>query len=219
MNKAEKVDKYWLIIWIIFCVIFFFFLGFATSGVFFTLSNETKVPEHVNYDNKRLLDERRIEKEPFYEGYDFMKQFSYRSAEKLEDHRQKLMDEPRSGPDLYRFYIAQINEQYYPDVDPYIALAVLEIESNYCSNAQSSCGAVGLMQWIPKYHAWRMNKFCLTDMWDPYTNIIVGMDFLNDLYLSSGSWETALYGYNNSSSYVRSVLARAKTLREGGFFA
>lgn len=126
--------------------------------------------------------------------------------------------DPLYGEELYRFYIAQIVEQYYPEIDPYIALAVLETESNYDPNAYSSCGAVGLMQWIPKWHAWRMEKFHLNDMWDPYTNIIVGMDLLNDLYSSTGSWREALYGYNHSTSYVNGILAKADALRGGGYF-
>lgn len=126
--------------------------------------------------------------------------------------------DPLYGEDLYRFYIAQITEQYYPNVDPYVALAVLETESNYNPNAYSSTGAVGLMQWIPKWHSWRMEKFHLNDMWDPYTNIIVGMDYLNDLYSCTGSWEEALYGYNHSRSYVEHVLCKAQLLKGGGYF-
>lgn len=218
MNKTEKPDRYWLIGWVIFCVAFFFFFGFATSGMFFVSDAGLKASEFTDVPCGKGLQDAFVEKDLDKESFDFLKQFLDLSASKLEEHRLKLMDEVRSGPDLYRFYIAQINEQYYPDVDPYIALAVLEIESDYQPNVQSNCGAVGLMQWIPKWHSWRMEKFHLNDMWDPYTNIIVGMDFLNDLYSSAGSWEKALYGYNNSTSYVRSVLSRADTLREGGLF-
>lgn len=129
-----------------------------------------------------------------------------------------LVAEPLYGEELYRFYIAQVHEQYYPDVDPYIALAVLEMESNYQSNVKSSAGAVGLMQVLPCYHAHRVEKYGLNDLWDPYTNIICGMDFLNDLIHQYGTWNRALLGYNNSTAYVAHVLTKAESLRGGGYF-
>lgn len=126
--------------------------------------------------------------------------------------------EPLEGKELYIFYIAQIHEQYYPDVDPYVALAVLEVESNYNPNVQSKAGAVGLMQVIPKYHLRRAEPYGLNDIWDPYTNILCGMDFLNDLYWAYGSWERGLMGYNNSRTYVNYVLSKADILRGGNYF-
>lgn len=122
------------------------------------------------------------------------------------------------GPDLYRSYIDQICKEYYPDVDPYVALAVMETESNYKPYVRGSSGSIGLMQWIPKWHAWRMEKFNLNDAWDPYTNIIVGIDFLNELYQKNGVWSDALYGYNHSRAYVSNVLERAEHLRECEYF-
>lgn len=126
--------------------------------------------------------------------------------------------EPLQGKDLYIFQLSQICEQYYPEVDPYIALAVMETESQYNPDVQSSAGAVGLMQVIPKYHARRAEKYGLTDIWDPYANIIAGVDFLNELYQTYGSWPRALLGYNNSTRYVSHVLAKADSLRGGNIF-
>lgn len=126
--------------------------------------------------------------------------------------------DPLEGKELYIFYIAQICEQYYPDVDPYIAMAVMQCESNYNPNIMSKAGAVGLMQVIPKYHLRRAEKYGLNDIWDPYTNIICGIDLLSDLYYSYGSWERGLLGYNNSLSYVNWVLNTAETLRGGNYF-
>lgn len=126
--------------------------------------------------------------------------------------------EPLKGRELYIFYIAQICEQYYPDVDPYIVMAIMETESNYQPNVQSPAGAVGLMQVIPKYHLRRAEPYGLNDIWDPYTNILCAIDLLNDLYHAYGSWEQGLLGYNNSASYVRYVLSKADVLRGGNYF-
>lgn len=129
-----------------------------------------------------------------------------------------FIDEHREGKDLYIFYIAQIIEQYYNNVDPYVALAVLECESDYNPHEYSYAGAVGLMQVIPKYHAWRIDKHGLDDLWDPYTNIICGIDFLSELYAKHGNWSRALFGYNASTAYVNKVLNRADILRKDGYF-
>lgn len=126
--------------------------------------------------------------------------------------------DPLYGKDLYIFYISQITEQYYPAVDPYIALAVLELESNYIPDLTSRVGAVGLMQVLPKYHARRVEKYGLNDLWDPYTNIICGIDLLDELYSKKGDWSKALLGYNNSTTYVKRVLNKADILRGDGYF-
>lgn len=130
---------------------------------------------------------------------------------------QEFVEAPE-GKDLYIFYMQKIIDEYYPLVDPYIALAVLELESNYNPDVESACGAVGLMQVIPKYHQQRAEKYGLYDIWDPYTNIICGIDLLDELYQSSLDWSIALLGYNNSTSYVNAVLERADFLRGGNYF-
>lgn len=203
MKKFDKDNLIWFILWLFLFIIFVFFLGFGFGRHFPSKFVSEYVP--IPHENRTNL-------------------LNCKSSE--ESHEditedppiQVLIAEPMYGQELYRFYISQIHEQYYPNVDPYIALSVLEIESNYKPNLKSSAGAVGLMQWIPKWHSWRMGKFHLNDMWDPYTNIIVGMDYLNDLFQSNGSWREALYGYNHSTVYVNSVISRAEILREGGYF-
>lgn len=205
MNKFGKDWSYWLILWTILAGVLFFLIGAGVARVFASsVAIEEQSPTvPVIYLQRLTVSEI---------------QYPLSSIKKESELNSIQVAEPLYGEELYRFYISQIHEQYYPDVDPYVALAVLEIESNYIPNLTSSAGAVGLMQWIPKWHAWRMEKFHLNDMWDPYTNIIVGMDYLNDLYLSTGSWREALYGYNHSTSYVNAVLFKADLLRGGGYF-
>lgn len=205
MNKFNKEDRFWMIVWMILAIILGVMVGFGLSSV-----SSASV---ANEESSQMVQAICLKQLTAIEL-----QSPLISAKKETRQEKSLVAESLQGLDLYRFYISQIHEQYYPDVDPYIALAVLEIESNYIPNLESSAGAVGLMQWIPKWHAWRMEKFYLNDMWDPYTNIIVGMDYLNDLYLSTGSWREALYGYNDSTAYVNVVLAKADLFREGGCF-
>lgn len=113
---------------------------------------------------------------------------------------------PADGKDLYRFYAEQINEQYYPNVPVDLVMAIMKVESNYQPDAGSNAGAVGLMQVIPRYHQHRVTKYCLTDLWDPYTNILCAMDLLNERYEAHGDWRSALFDYNHSWAYVNHVL-------------
>lgn len=138
-----------------------------------------------------------------------------RAQSVLCDDAQLAEDAPvvLEGKELYVFYIHQICEEYYPELDPAIVQAVMETESHYIPTVESRCGAVGLMQVIPKWHAWRMEQYGLTDIWDPYTNIIVGIDFLNESYAKYGDYYQALIAYNNSSSYANYVLALADEIR------
>lgn len=122
------------------------------------------------------------------------------------------------GKELYISYIAQIVNEYYPDVDPYIVQAIMETESRYVPTAYSSAGAIGLMQIMPQYHTWRIEKYGLSDLWDPYTNIICGIDLLNDWYQKYGDWSTTLYGYSRVDWYADHILHLANTLREDGHF-
>lgn len=120
-----------------------------------------------------------------------------------------------SDKERYIEYILDVCERYYPDLDPVIVQAVMETESQYIPTVQSCAGAVGLMQVIPKWHSWRMEKYGLDDIWDPYTNVVVGADFLNESLKRYGNYRGALYAYNNSTSYVNYVLALAEEIRQG----
>lgn len=205
MDKFDERDRFLAIVWMIFAVVFGVMIGLGLATI-----SSASVPIEDDCYSAPVICLRTLSVSEL--------QDPLISAKKEAIPESAKIAEPLYGPDLYRFYISQIHEQYYPDVDPYIALAVLEIESNYKPNLTSSAGAVGLMQWIPKWHAHRMAKFHLNDMWDPYTNIIVGMDYLNDLYLSTASWREALYGYNHSAAYVNAVLDKADSLRGGVYF-
>lgn len=121
-----------------------------------------------------------------------------------------------SGKELYVYYIYDVCERYFPDLDPVIVQAVMEVESDYQPQTYSYAGATGLMQVIPKYHSWRMYKYGLSDIWDPYTNIVVGADFLNESYTKYGSYQYALLAYNRSLTYAHHVLEVAYRIRNGG---
>lgn len=119
------------------------------------------------------------------------------------------------GKDLYLSTVDYISETYYPELDTAIVQAVMETESNYDPNAGNPSGAIGLMQIIPKWHRHRAEKYGLHDLWDPYTNILVGMDLLNESYQKYGDYRQALYVYNHSWNYVDHVMCLADRIRGG----
>lgn len=78
-----------------------------------------------------------------------------------------------------------------------LVLAVIETESSYEADAVSPVGAIGLMQIIPEYHEDRMNRLNCTDLFNPYQNVTVGMDFLSELIEKyDGNLHKALTAYN-----------------------
>lgn len=124
-------------------------------------------------------------------------------------------NKPLEGKDLYLSMVDYISEKHYPELDKAIVQAVMETESNYDPNAGNPSGAIGLMQIIPKWHRHRAEKYGLHDLWDPYTNILVGMDLINESYQKYGDYQQALYVYNHSWGYVNHVMCLADRIRGG----
>ena len=103
-------------------------------------------------------------------------------------------------------------------IDPLLILAVMAIESRYNPVAESSMGAKGLMQVIPKFH---LEK--LTDhggehtLFEPEVNIAVGAQILREYTRRLGDTEAALQMYAGAfdeptSQYSGKVLAEKARL-------
>lgn len=121
-----------------------------------------------------------------------------------------------TGKDLYISYIQKAHDLYFPNLDVAVVQAVMQCESNYTPTVMSYAGAVGLMQVLPKYHAWRMSKYGLSDIWDPWTNVVVGMDFMSESYQKYGNYYSVLRAYGGTDKYARYVLSIADQIRYGG---
>ncbi len=86
-----------------------------------------------------------------------------------------------------------------PTVPTGLALAVARVESDFQGHVTSSAGARGVMQIMP---ATAMGEFgvAAVELWEPRTNIRLGIAFLERLYVAYGSrWDLALSHYNGGS--------------------
>ena len=115
-------------------------------------------------------------------------------------------------------------------MDPTVIIAMIEVESNYDSDALGDGGnSFGLMQIQPRWHSERMQALGVTDLLDPKQNVTVGIDILAELVAKyEGNIEMALVAYNAgptgayrhwfsrgvySSDYSKKVLAISAELK------
>jgi soluble lytic murein transglycosylase-like protein len=105
-------------------------------------------------------------------------------------------------------------------IDPLLVLAVIAVESRYNPVAESSKGAKGLMQVIPRYH---MEKLLAHGgeraLLEPEVNIQVGAQILQEYMARAGVMEIALQMYNGAldeptARYAGKVLAERERLRQ-----
>lgn len=111
----------------------------------------------------------------------------------------------------------------YPNVPPALIKSIIYYESRYQPNV-SNGSCVGLMQVSTYWHAARAERLGVVDLYDPEGNILVGVDYVNDLIEAYGDIYVVLMTYNGDdnvtryytegyiSSYARSVVSRQQEL-------
>jgi soluble lytic murein transglycosylase-like protein len=103
-------------------------------------------------------------------------------------------------------------------VDPLLILAVMAIESRYNPVAESTMGARGLMQVIPRYHLEKLEPHGGEQvLLEPQVNILVGAQILREYQRRFGDIETALQMYAGAldeptSQYANKVFAEKARL-------
>ena len=116
------------------------------------------------------------------------------------------------------------------DVDPFIMLGLIHVESRWLATARSSSNACGLTQILPRYTGSRKTgvpKLTCEELYDPTTSIIMGSKTFS-YWLKSyarGNYKVALCGYNKGfrckgdnphptgMSYAAKVMRQAQQLR------
>lgn len=130
--------------------------------------------------------------------YPFNKMSHDWSGEDMRGWKQYQIPEKyvRAGgylPECMQKYIYVISDQ--KDVDYALVLAMIEVESSYRWNAISECHAVGYMQVVEKWHEDRMERLNVDDLSNPYSNVMIGIDYMAEL-LEEYPVDVALGIYN-----------------------
>ncbi|MGN0350996.1 MAG: lytic transglycosylase domain-containing protein [Roseburia sp.] len=124
----------------------------------------------------------------------------------------------------YQGYIEEICSIY--GIRPELVVAIMESESGGVRTAYNGAyGCVGLMQINESVHQGRMKKLGVTDLYDPYSNILVGVDLLSELlenddqniYLALAHYHGERHANSrtrsgNYSSYVKKIMTRTEEL-------
>lgn len=123
---------------------------------------------------------------------------------------------PLSGPELYLYYVDRITTEIYPDIPYEYVVAIIWHESRFHPDSvNKDTGVKGLMQISPKWHTQRANDLGVYDLLDPYGNILVGCDILNELTQQYG-FRYALNhfagGYKYANAHKNSVSRFEKEL-------
>lgn len=113
----------------------------------------------------------------------------------------------------------------YPLIEPALVKSVIYFESTFNPDCKTgSC--LGLMQVSTRWHKERMQRLGVTNLYDPYGNILVGVDYLSELQTKNKNISLTLMMYNMShnkarelsrkgiqSKYAKSVLKRAAEIK------
>lgn len=116
----------------------------------------------------------------------------------------------------------EIGNKY--NICPELLTSIAFQESRYNPNAEYE-GCIGLMQVSPKWHIERMERLGVSDLREPYGNMLVSADYLLELFKEYGDPVMALQVYNGDSGaekywngktdmsdYARDILTRSQNL-------
>lgn len=93
-------------------------------------------------------------------------------------------------------YCVEIGKEY--GICPELLMAIIERESMGKEDAENN-GCIGLMQINEKWHKDRMKNLMLDDLYDSYSNILIGADYLMELAVEYEDIGLVLMKYNGFS--------------------
>lgn len=105
----------------------------------------------------------------------------------------------------------------YSNLDPYLILAVIQVESEFAPRAVSNRGAIGLMQVMPKTGEYVAKENGISyngrkSLYDPLLNVKLGIRYLSFLSERYDNTENALAAYNyGPSNFEKALSANRKT--------
>lgn len=110
-------------------------------------------------------------------------------------------------------YICEVSARY--ELNPLPVYAIMWRESGFKADAlrvTSKEHSVGMMQVNILWHKERMDKLGVTDIYDPYQNIKVGIDYFVELlsWREDTTLEWAFMAYNGGPSYADEMTAKGQ---------
>ena len=134
-----------------------------------------------------------------------------------DDYRPELM--PRELAEmLYPApYHDALQRQAVPrNVDPFFVLSIMRQESRFRPNVKSDAAARGLLQFISSTSSQiaeqlRLSDFEQEDLYDPNIAILIGSQYMQNLFTEFGNPQAAAAAYNGSEQHVRRCLERARS--------
>lgn len=100
-----------------------------------------------------------------------------------------------SEEDVYEIAV-EVGEEY--NICPEFLQAMAFYESSYKPDSKNG-NCVGLMQISTKWHTERAERLGVTDLYDPYGNMLVAADYLIELFHEYGDIGVVLMKYNGDS--------------------
>lgn len=121
-----------------------------------------------------------------------------------DDLINKEASEPveKSEEDCINDYVELICESYW-NVTPELVESVILSESSYNPKAKNG-NHVGLMQVSTKWHKDRASNLGVEDLYDPYGNILVGVNYLDELIAQTDgdvAWALMIYNMGHKKAY------------------
>jgi soluble lytic murein transglycosylase-like protein len=111
--------------------------------------------------------------------------------------------------DLQRYIVTEAEAR---EIDPAIVMAIIEVESGCDPDKLGDDGnAWGIMQIHPIYFLAEMEALSVTDLLDPYQNILLGLAYLQELYATGHDTAWVLMAYNGGQSYASTLAAQGVT--------
>lgn len=168
-----------------------------------------------------------------------LSEYTFASVIPIRLNRELLLpskSEALDGEDLYKKYVHDIFSDYesiageaiHEGLTPEVIIAQMYFESRFNPDVvNKGSNAIGLMQIVERWHKDRMVKLHVTDLSDPYSNILVGIDLMNDLLknycdgdtgyalmLYNMNWDSArkLHSEGKLNAYAKDVLEMAEKL-------
>lgn len=132
-----------------------------------------------------------------------VKRIEVKSTEPIET--VKYYDVPLDK-DIQDYIIAKSTEH---NINPALVFAIIERESNYdCKAIGDSGNSIGLMQINTYWQQERMDKLGITDLFDPYNNIDIGIDVLTEILSQYEDLTFSLMVYNGGFDYATDNISR-----------